>query len=49
LWLCKTAMLFTLSESSAQGKENKVFAINAQIKKVKILFDYCAQKEYKCF
>jgi hypothetical protein len=33
----------------AQSKESKVFAINAQIKKGKILFDYCAKKEYKCF
>jgi hypothetical protein len=27
LWLCKTAMLFTLLESGAQSKESEVFAI----------------------
>jgi hypothetical protein len=27
LWLCKTAMLFTLPESGAQSKESEVFAI----------------------
>jgi hypothetical protein len=27
LWLCKTAMLFALLESSAQSKENEIFAI----------------------
>jgi hypothetical protein len=27
LWLCKTAMLFTLPESDAQSKESEVFAI----------------------
>jgi hypothetical protein len=27
LWLCKTAMLFTLPESGAHSKESEVFAI----------------------